>query len=145
MMRTIHELARRSLDRTIFVVASVAALVSLFLGATVALAADAPTKFSLGPFQNIFETVRPYAMVGFLILGIWALLHNFGRTLTGTIKSGPGGATMEHRGSIGKLLELVLVIVVLEGLVYLTLWYGLDLFSYLINLLQQAATTPPAN
>ena len=85
-------------------------------------------------------------MVGFLALGLWALVHNFGRSLTGTLKTrSDGAAVVEHRASISNLFSLVIFIVVLEGLAYFTLWYGLDLFSSAINLFQQAVTTPPAN
>ena len=133
--------------RTALLAAPVALFAALTLAASTAFAADTPTKFTFGPFQAMFETLRPYAMVVFLILGLYALIHNMGRSLTGTLQKprGDGSMAIDHRASIGHLVELVFFIVVLEVLVYGVLYYGLDLFGAAINLLQQAATNPPAN
>jgi hypothetical protein len=126
--------------------APMAVLFAMFFATTTVLGAEGPTKFSFGPFQNLFETVRPYVMVAFLALGLWVIINSFGRKLTGTLKSRPDGtASIENRASIGHLIELIIFVVVLEALVYVVLWYGLDLFGAAINLLQQAANTPPAN
>lgn len=145
-MPTLPSLARLAPARVTLLVAPLAVFLVLAIATNTALAANNATKFDLGPFQSLFVTIRPLIMVGFLALGLWALIHNFGRTLTGTLKSRPdGAATPEHRASIGRLFELVVVIAVLEGLVYGTLWYGLDLFGAAINLFQQVASTPSAH